>query len=157
MDRIDWKITAELESDARLSFAELSDRVGLSKSPCWSRVRDLQRHGVIGGFGAHLDPASLGLNVQALVDIQIRLDAHMEFETAVLSHPAIMECHTTAGDSDYILKIYVKSVDHLDELLRHEISRLPGVQRLSTKIFLKTIKSRSSLTTWALQCQKMGQ
>lgn len=152
MDRIDWKILAELEEDARLSFAELGERVGLSKSPCWSRVRDLERDGVIRGFAAQLVPGALGLAVQCFVEVRIRFDAHAEFEAAVMDHPAIIECHTTAGDGDYILRLYARSVEHLDHLLRHDLSKLPGVHRLSTNVCLKTIKSRASLTHWAASC-----
>lgn len=149
MDRIDWKIVSELEADGRLSFAELGKRVGLSKSPCWGRVRGLQDSGAIQGFGARVDPTALGLAVQCLLDVRIRLDAHAEFEAAVIDHPAVIECHTTAGENDYILRVYARSVEHLDQLLRHELSKLPGVHRIATNICLKTIKPRSSLTQWA--------
>lgn len=149
MDRIDQKILAELEVDGRLSFAELSDRVGLSKSPCWSRVRELEASAAIQGFGAQINPAAIGLAVQCYAYVRIRLDAHAAFEEAAVAHPAIIECHTTAGDSDYLVRIYARSIEHLDELLRHELSKLPGVHRLSTSICLKTIKSRAPLTSWA--------
>ena len=152
MDRIDWKIVAELEDDGRLSFAELGERVGLSKSPCWSRVRELERSGVIRGFSAQLAPSALGLAVQCFVEVRIRFDAHTDFEAAVMAHPAIIECHTTAGDGDYILRIFARSVEHLDELLRHDLSKLPGVHRMATNICLKTIKPRASLTEWAVSC-----
>ena len=149
MDKLDWKILAELEGDARLSFADLSDRVGLSKSPCWSRVRELEAKGVIQGFNARIDPTALGLAVQCYVAVMIRFDCHAEFEAAAITHPAIIECHTTAGDSDYLLRIFARSVEHLDELLRHELSKLPGVHRLSTTVCLKTIKACAPLTRWA--------
>lgn len=149
MDSIDWKILAELEGDGRLSFADLSERVGLSKSPCWSRVRDLEATGAIQGFTAIVDPATLGLAVQCYCQVRISLDMHDAFEAAVLAHPAIIECHTTAGDSDYIIRIFARSVEHLDDLLRHELSVLPGVHRLSTTVCLKTIKSRAPLSRWA--------
>src|SRR3546814_390620 len=81
--------------------------------------------------------------------VQIRFDAHTEFEAAVLAHPAVVECHTTAGESDYLLKIFARSADHLDELLRHNLSKLPGVQRLKTVVCLKTIKRHGDLAEWA--------
>lgn len=149
MDKIDWKIVSELENDGRLSFAELSKRVGLSKSPCWGRVRSLEESGVIESFAARINPAAIGLVVQCLIEVQIRFDAHDEFEAAVLAHAAVIECHTTAGENDYIVRVYAQSVEHLDQLLRFELSKLPGVQRIKTNICLKTIKSRSSLTHWA--------
>ncbi|NNM75740.1 Lrp/AsnC family transcriptional regulator [Sphingomonas sp. ID1715] len=149
MDRVDWKILAELESDGRMSFADLGERVGLSKSPCWSRVRELQNNGAIQGYHATIDPAALGLAVQCYAFVRISLDGHEAFEEAASAHPAIIECHTTAGDSDYLLRIFARSVEHLDDLLRNELSKLPGVHRLSTTVCLKTIKARASLTRWA--------
>lgn len=148
-DKLDWKILGELERDGRQSFAELGERVGLSKSPCWSRVRNLEGKGVIQGYTARLDPLALGLAVQSFIEVRIHFDAHEEFEAAVMKHPAVIECHTTAGDNDYMLRIFAKSVEHLDDLLRHELSKLPGVHRLATVICLKTIKRRSPLTEWA--------
>lgn len=149
MDRIDWKILAELETDGRLSYADLSDRVGLSKSPCWSRVREMTDEGVIQGFCAQIDPAALGLAVQCYASVRIRFDGHTEFEAAAIAHPAIIDCHTIAGDSDYLLRVFARSVEHLDDLLRNELSKLPGVHRVSTLVCLKTIKARAPLTRWA--------
>lgn len=156
MDRIDWKILAELESDGRLSFNELSERVGLSKSPCWSRVRHLEEHGTIRRFGALIDPAAIGLAVHCYAYVRIRFDAHAAFEQAAIAHPAIIECHTAAGDSDYLIRIYARSVEHLDDLLRHDLSKLPGVHRLSTTICLKTIKSTAPITRWAAAASKIA-
>jgi Lrp/AsnC family leucine-responsive transcriptional regulator len=149
MDKIDWKIVGELERDGRQSYAELGERVGLSKSPCWSRVQQLEGRGIINGYAARVEPSALGLTVQSFVEVKINLDAHAEFERAVISHPAIMECHTTAGDSDYLLRVFAQSVDHLDELLRYELSKLPGVHGLATLICLKTIKQHGLVSDWA--------
>lgn len=146
MDRIDEKLVAALEADGRISFAELAERVGLSKSPCWNRVQALRDKGVITGFSAQLDPLAMGLGVQCYISVTIGFDTHSDFECAVIDHPAIMECHTTAGASDYLLRLYALSVEHLDDLLRYEISKLPGVQSSSTTICLKTIKSHGSLS-----------
>ncbi|UTW54712.1 Lrp/AsnC family transcriptional regulator [Kordiimonas sp. SCSIO 12610] len=145
MDDIDWKIVAALEQDGRISFAELAEQVGLSKSPCWQRVQRMQDKGIISGFSTLFEPTSLGLGVQCYVAITIGFDAHSEFEQAVSDHDAIIECFTTAGSSDYFLKVYAKSVAHIDDLLRYEISKLPGVQSSETTICLKTIKSNGSL------------
>ena len=150
MDKLDWKIVAGLEEDGRQSFAELGEAVGLSKSPCWSRVRSLEETGIIQGYSARLNPAALGLEVQSFVEVRISLDAHTEFEAAVIAHPAVVECHTTAGDSDYMLKVFARSVDHLDELLRHDLSKLPGVHRLASVVCLKTIKQQGRLAQWGL-------
>lgn len=149
MDKIDWKIVGELERDGRQSYAELGERVGLSKSPCWSRVQQLEEQGIINGYAARIEPAALGLAVQSFVEVKINLDTHAKFEEAVMQHPAIMECHTTAGDSDYLLRVFARSVEHLDDLLRNELSKLPGVHGLATLICLKTIKRHGLVGDWA--------
>lgn len=149
MDRIDWKILHELEGNGRMSFSDLAERVGISKSPCWTRVRQKEDEGVIRGYTVNLLPSALGLHVQSYVRVMIRLGLHAEFEAAVLEHPAVMECYTTAGSSDYLLKIFASSVEHLDDLLRYELSKLPGVDRLDSTICLKTIKNNAPLARWA--------
>ncbi|MEO9468479.1 Lrp/AsnC family transcriptional regulator [Parasphingorhabdus sp.] len=151
MDRLDWKIASALEENGRMSFADLGEQVGLSKSPCWTRVRELERRNVLLGYGAHVNPGAIGLGVQCYIAIRIGFDTHAKFEAAVAEHPAIFECHTTAGDSDYMLRVYARSVEHLDDLLRHEISKLPGVQSSSSTICLKSIKQRASLARWGSQ------
>ena len=156
MDRLDWKIIAALETDGRQSYADLGEQIGLSKSPCWSRVKNLEESGVIEGYAARLDPTALGLAVQSFVEVQIRFDAHTEFEAAVLAHPAVVECHTTAGESDYMLKIFARSAEHLDDLLRYNLSKLPGVQRLKTVVCLKTIKRQGNLAEWARTTEGRG-
>ena len=156
MDRLDWKIIAALETDGRQSSAELVEHIGRSTSPCWSRVKNLEDSGVIEGYAARLDPVALGLAVQSFVEVQIRFDAHTEFEAAVLAHPAVVECHTTAGESDYMLKIFARSAEHLDDLLRHNLSKLPGVQRLKTVVCLKTIKRQGNLSEWAQTTEGRG-
>ncbi|MEP2734653.1 MAG: Lrp/AsnC family transcriptional regulator [Erythrobacter sp.] len=149
MDKFDWKIVRELERDGRQSFTDLGQKVGLSKSPCWTRVRNLEEAGVLQGFGARLNPSALGLSVQSFVNVRIGLDMHAEFESSAVDHPAIIDCYTTAGDSDYLLSVMACSVEHLDDLLRHDLSKLPGVTRLSSIICLKSIKRGGSLSDWA--------
>src|SRR5215813_8422864 len=95
MDEIDRRLLTSLEENARLSFAELGERVGLSKTPCWQRVRDLEREGVIRGYRADIDSAQLGLEVQAFVHVTLSPDQHAEFEAAVLRHPAVLQCFST--------------------------------------------------------------
>jgi Lrp/AsnC family leucine-responsive transcriptional regulator len=70
---------------------------------------------------------------------------HDAFEAAVLHHPRIMECHATVGDEDYLLKDLTKGMPGLDEFLRQDFWRLPGVRRFSTTIAMRTIKSTASL------------
>lgn len=146
MDAVDIAILASLERDGRQSFAALADDVGLSKTPCWMRVQALEKSGAIGGYGARIDPRTIGLGVFAFVQVMIDFARRSEFETAVLENVAVLECHTTAGDADYILKIACRDVDDLDDLLRFNISLLPGLQRSTTMVCLKAVKQTAALT-----------
>lgn len=140
MDRFDLAILAHLERDGRLGYAELGERIGLSKTPCWKRVQSLEQSGVIRGYRADIDPRALGFELNAFVQVVTEFDKHTEFEAAVLRHPAILACYTTAGEGDYLLHVMAVGVAGLDALLRQDLSRLPGVQRFSTTVCLTTIK-----------------
>ena len=142
----DLAILSRLESDARLSYAELGEAVGLSKSSCWKRVQALERAGVVRGYRALIDPAALGLSTVAFVAVTVAFDRHADFEQAVIGHRAIVACHATIGDADYLLRAITPSMGELDHFLRQELWRLPGVRRFSTTMAMRTIKSDGSLT-----------
>ena len=145
LNAIDAVLLRTLENDARLSFNDLAGEVGLSKTPTWARVRELERQKVITGYRAEIDPARVGLALHAFVQFTINATRHADFEAAVLRHKSILECYTTAGQADYLLHILVPGIAELDELLRTELSRMPGVQRLTTTVGMKTIKRRGSI------------
>jgi Lrp/AsnC family leucine-responsive transcriptional regulator len=149
MDRLDLDILASLEREGRQSFAELAQTVGLSKTPCWVRVQALEKSEAIRGYRADVCPRSLGLGVTAFVQIKIDFSRRTEFEQAVIASTAVLECHTTAGDADYILKVFCRDMEDLDNLLRSELSLLPGVQRSTTVPCLKSIKQGGSVVAAA--------
>jgi Lrp/AsnC family transcriptional regulator, leucine-responsive regulatory protein len=149
-DRYDSAILRELEQNGRIGFSALADRVGLSKTPCWNRVQALERSGAIQGYRAVLNPAPLGLGLNAFVQTIIEFGKRSAFEAAVLTHPAILACYTTAGDADYLLHVVSDGVEGLDALLRHELSQLPGVLRCSSIVCLTTIKSQGLLSAAAV-------
>ena len=146
MDKIDREIVRALEQDARLSFADLGQKVGLSKTPCWQRVRSLERQGLIRGYRAELDAERLGLKVHAFVYVSIDSARYADFEAAAAEHPAVLQCYTTAGQADYLMHVLVSEIAELDELLRMQISRMPGVQHVQTTVCMKTIKARAPLS-----------
>lgn len=142
---LDGVLLAALEADARMSLAVLAEKVGLSKTPTWARVRSLEARGLISGYRAEIDPDALGLAINAFIHVTIRSTQYQEFERAVVAHPSVLECHTTAGDADYLVHVLVPNVERLDTLLRLEISRMPGVERISSTIGMKTIKRRGRI------------
>ncbi|WP_312489976.1 Lrp/AsnC family transcriptional regulator [Sphingomonas sp.] len=149
MDRVDLELLAALEAHGRQSFATLGDASGLSKTSSWARVQAMERAGVITGYRAVLEPSALGLPLSAYVSVIIDPTRRDAFERAVTDNPAIVECSTVAGEADYLLKIVCTDVGALDEMLRSGISLLPGLQRSSTTICLKTLKSGGSLVAAA--------
>jgi len=142
VDRVDEAILRLLEKDGRLSFNSLGQQIGLSKTPTWARVNALERDKVITAYRAEIDPARLGLQLHAFVQVTINASRHADFEAAVLRHGSILECYTTAGQADYLLHVLVPGIAELDELLRNDISRMPGVQRETSTVAMKTIKHR---------------
>ncbi|MCV2886208.1 Lrp/AsnC family transcriptional regulator [Aestuariibacter sp. AA17] len=146
MDNLDKHILAELESDGRQSFSQLGDKVGLSKTPCWNRVKAMQKQGKITQFAAVLSPESLGLNIHALVHAVVDFSQYQAFEAAIIQHPSVRACHAVTGDFDYVLEIHAKDIDDFDTLLRADLSTLPGVQRFKTSISTRMVKANGPYT-----------
>jgi Lrp/AsnC family leucine-responsive transcriptional regulator len=150
MEKIDLAILGRLEADGRLSYAELGEAVGLSKSACWKRVQVLEQAGVIRGSRALIDPAAIGLDTIAFVSVTVAFDQHAAFEQASVDHRAILACYAILGEADYLLQVATPAMSDLDHFLRQELWRLPGVQRFNTTMAVRTIK-RDGLMTRAAQ------
>ncbi|MEP4891177.1 MAG: Lrp/AsnC family transcriptional regulator [Aliiglaciecola sp.] len=140
LDNKDKQIVSQLEEDGRLSFSTLGDAIGLSKTPCWNRVKTLQEQQVITGFSAILSPQAMGLNIRALVNVVIDIGQHQAFEEAIINHASIRACHAITGEFDYVLEILAKDITDFDELLRVDLSKLPGVLRFNTAITTRLVK-----------------
>lgn len=127
MDKIDREILLLLQADASLTARELADHVGLTATPCWRRVQNLEKLGIIRQRVALLDPEKLGLTVTAIV--QIRTNDHSaawldHFSAALAELPEIMEAHRTSGEIDYMLKVVVPSIEAYDGFYKRLISKV---------------------------------
>jgi Lrp/AsnC family leucine-responsive transcriptional regulator len=147
MDAIDKKILRTLARQGRLTNAELAEQVGLSPSPCWTRVKRLEQAGVIRGYAALLDQAALGL--PDTVFIEVMMERHDEaqlrrFEEAVADIPEILECHLVTGEYDYVIKAAVGGTMGYERLLRDRLYRLPGVRHTRTSFALRCLKRELS-------------
>ena len=147
MDAIDKKILRALSRRGRLTNAELAEEVGLSPSPCWTRVKRLEAAGVIKGYAALLDQAALGL--PDTVFIEVMMERHDEeqlrrFETALKEIPEILECHLVTGEYDYVVKAAVGGTMGYERLLRDRLYRLPGVRHTRTSFALRCLKQSLS-------------
>lgn len=148
MDETDLKILRILQDDSAISMVDLALRVGLSHTPCWRRVKRLEEAGVIMGRAVLLDPAKMGLSVNILANIKLK--AHDEetleaFEQAALTRPEIVECFVTSGDSDYAVRIVVRSIDDYEHLLKKVLLHFPGVASVNSHFALKCVKNTTRL------------
>ena len=135
-DPVKRRILAELQADGRLTNQELAERVGVSPSPCWRRVKELEEQGVIRRYAALLDPEKAG--VPECVFTLINLEMHNReslaaFERAVKDRPEIVECYAITGDADFLLKIHVPNIKAYDRLLNEVIFRVPGVRHVKSR------------------------
>lgn len=143
MDQIDRKIVNALSSNARLSMAELAQKVGLSKSPTQTRVKRLERDGVILGYGARINYEKLGRGHIAFVQVTVndtRAAALNAFNEAVKQTPEIAQCHMMAASFDYLLKVRTKDILAYRRVLGEVISALPHVAQTSTFVAMESVK-----------------
>jgi DNA-binding Lrp family transcriptional regulator len=150
MDAIDRKILAELQLDGRLTITELAERVRLSVSPCHRRVRALEDSGTIAGYRAHLDPKALGLGFESLVFVTMRESDSTTvaaFEDAVAQVPNIVQAQRLFGDPDYLLRVVTDDLTAFQRFYDSTLAALPGVQRLTSTLVMKTVVADGPLPT----------
>jgi Lrp/AsnC family transcriptional regulator, leucine-responsive regulatory protein len=147
LDRYDIQILAELQADARLTNAELAQRVGLSAAPCWRRVRALEEAGFIKGYRAEIDRHRIGLGVLAFV----RLDADRNtgestraMEEAIRKIPEIVSCHYISGAGTFELQVVSRDLDTFSQFARQVLINLPNVKDIHTSFSLGEVKASAS-------------
>ncbi len=146
LDRIDSQILAALQNDARLSNKELAARVGLAPSSCLERVRRLRAAGVLRGFRADVDPAALGIRLQAMIAVRLgrhRREAFDAVRARLLERPEVLSVFELAGVDDLLVHVAVRDAEHLRELTWSSISELPDVQHLETSLIFAHARSAS--------------
>jgi Lrp/AsnC family transcriptional regulator len=148
LDAIDRRILGQLQQDARMSNADLAEKVGLSASPCWRRVKRLEEEGVIRRHVTLLDADRLGLGVSVFV--RVTLEKHTsehrkEFEDVVLRHDEVMECYSMTGSQDYLLRCVVRDIGSYEKFLSETIMHIPAVASVNSSFALKQIKYSTAL------------
>ena len=147
MDLIDRKILGLLQRNTALSLAELSEQVGLSSSPCWRRIQNLEAAGVITGRVALLDRRRL--NLRTVVFVRIKTDDHSQawldrFAEAISTIDEVVEFYRMGGDTDYLLKIVVPDIDAYDQVYKRLI-QVPGLADVSASFAMEEIKHTTAL------------
>ncbi|EJZ21277.1 Lrp/AsnC family transcriptional regulator [Rhizobium sp. Pop5] len=144
----DIRILKALQSEGRLTNQELAERVGMSTSPCWRKVKRLEEAGVIRGYQAVVDRRAVGLGVLAFVRVQIDTHSHDEaerFEREVGELEAVIACYSVAGEADFLLQVVAADLDSYAEFAMTVIRRLPGIKEMHTMFVLKDIKASTIL------------
>ncbi|WP_342116848.1 Lrp/AsnC family transcriptional regulator [Pseudoduganella sp. OTU4001] len=148
LDEIDRKILRELRRDGRLSNTKLAEKVGLSTTPCWNRVRAMEERGVIEGYTALLSQQALGL--PDIVIIEVTLDRHDDdmlhrFGEALSDLPEVMEAYLLTGEYDYLIKVAVAGTAGYEEFLRRKLYKLPGIRHSRSTFVLRCLKRAHSV------------
>lgn len=147
MDKLDKKILEQLQKNGGLTAAELADRIGLSKAPCWRRIKKLEEDGVIKQTVALLDARSLNLGTTVFVTLKTGNHSEAWFEKfvkAVRDIPEVTEIHRMSGDVDYLMRIVVPDIDAYDQVYKRLIASVE-FQDVSASFALETIKYTTAL------------
>ncbi|WP_066554587.1 Lrp/AsnC family transcriptional regulator [Croceicoccus bisphenolivorans] len=143
MDETDLKILRQIQANPDISLADLGPAVGLSQTPCWRRLKKLEQNKVIVGRAVLLDPSAIGLGVNVFAHLKLtnhRGETLEMFEEAVAECPEIIECFSMSGESDYMLRIVAKSIDHYERFMKDRLSHLPEVVSINSSFALKCVK-----------------
>lgn len=149
LDRIDKNILQLMQENARISNLELADSVGLSPTPCSRRVKRLEESGLIDRHVTLLNPASLGLNLTAMIGIS--MDRHTpdrfeKFEAAIVELPEVLECSIVTGQAaDFLLKVVVRDMQHYEQFLLGQLTRLDGVTGVHSSFVLREVLKKTAL------------
>ena len=143
LDKFDIGILTALQSDARMSLADISQQVGLSASPCWTRIKRMEEAGVIEGYAVRINAEKVGLADTVIV--QVTLESHsdealFEFGRALEQIPQVLEAFLVSGDYDYYVRIAVADTRDYERLLREHLYKIPGIRHSKSSFVLRQLK-----------------
>ncbi|ARA82430.1 Lrp/AsnC family transcriptional regulator [Pseudomonas ficuserectae] len=139
----DVRILTALQQDGRITNQTLADQIGMSASPCWRRVKQLEEHRYVLGYRAVLDRRKIGLGV--MVFIRVSIDSHSEaearkFEQEVMQLENVVACYSIGGDADFLLQVVARDLDSFADFAMTVVRRLPGIKEMQSMFVLKEIK-----------------
>jgi len=148
LDQIDRKILSALRRNARLTINELAEVAGLSASPCWTRVKQLEANGAIERYSAIINLSAIGL--RDIVFVEITLEKHDDkvlerFGAALARIPQVLEAHLVTGDYDYLVKVAVADTADYERFLREQLYRIQGIRHSRSTFSLRALKREISV------------
>ena len=148
LDPVDSRILDLIQLDAGLSVAEIAERVGLSSSPCWRRIKRLEDDGILQRRVAILDREKLGLGFEVYCTVKLSLPTKEnldQFERAVTGWPEVVQCATVTGAADYELRIVTRDMHTFDHFLRERILSLGLVSNIESRIVIRSVKNTTAV------------
>ena len=148
MDEIDYRILSEVQFNARISNVQLAERVGLSPSPCWNRLRNLETEGVIEKYVTIFNHNALGMPDTVIVEV--RLDRHdddtlKKFEEVLTKSPEVVEAYLVTGEYDYYIKVAAAGTAGYEQFLREHLYKIPGISHSRSSFTLRCLKRTFSV------------
>jgi Lrp/AsnC family transcriptional regulator, leucine-responsive regulatory protein len=146
LDETDLQILDLLQANARETQAEIARIVGLAPSAVLERMRKLEARGALRGYVAQVDPKAIGIGLLAFVSVRTEeFGPEQRIAHALAELPEVLELHDVAGEDCYLIKVRARDAEHLGQLLRSRVARIPGVRSTRTTIVLETVKETSRL------------
>lgn len=144
---IDQKILTAFQRDGHLTHQQLSERVGLSPTPCARRIKRLETDGIITGYGARINAAKQGFDVSVFVSV--RLDQQVDdrlrhFERNVRVFPEVVDCWLMTGTFEYLLRVVVRDLHEFEHFLTAKLTKLPGVASLESSVPIRRVKDEAT-------------
>ncbi|MBT3314909.1 MAG: Lrp/AsnC family transcriptional regulator [Anaerolineae bacterium] len=148
LDELDKNILQVLQKDARISNTELARRVNLSPPATHTRVRRLEKHGLIQNYATIVDRKKAGYDLLCFVSISLQLHDTEQvagFIKIITGMPEVLECHHVTGEHDYLLKVVTRNAEDLEDFLMNRLTPVSGVARIHTSLVLREAKSTSEI------------
>jgi Lrp/AsnC family leucine-responsive transcriptional regulator len=145
LDQIDHNILRHLQEDARMTNADLAEKVGLSPTPCLRRLRRLETEGIIKGYHAELNREALGVNVTVIILVKLEREDDQtlrQFEAAIKKRPEVMECYLVTGKFDYFIRVMIPSLSAYEVFLSETILRMPKVATVESSFTLREVERK---------------
>jgi Lrp/AsnC family leucine-responsive transcriptional regulator len=148
LDQIDYNILRHLQDDARITNADLAEKVGLSPTPCLRRLRRLEADGVIKGYHAELNREALGMTVTVIILVKLEREDETTlraFEAAIRKRPEVMECYLVTGKFDYFIRVVIPSLSAYEVFLSETILRMPKVATVESSFTLREVERKTAI------------
>ena len=145
LDHIDRKILKHLQENARITNADLADRVGLSPTPCLRRLRRLEAEGVIQGYHAEVNREALGIAVTVIILVKLEKEddsSLRNFESELMKREEVMECYLVTGKFDYFIRALIPSLAAYETFLSETVLRVPNVATVESSFTLRQVVRR---------------